>query len=165
MLVNFVKTIFSGPETLQEAQAKISVAVETYTSTIVDLGASIGIQLFKQGKKIEEKIDNLSTQFEQFFMSVDNRFSGNFPVIFEKLMSQSKRNVLKKSVSKHGFHTRREQTQPRRSRISVSSARALHRGYWTILTSSPGSLRKKAIVICYGFLVQQDLANPCSPRI
>lgn len=77
VIVNFVKTVFAGPETLQEAQAKINVAVETYTSTIVDLGASIGIQLFIQGKKIEEKIDNLSSQFQQLFMSGDNRFSGN----------------------------------------------------------------------------------------
>jgi hypothetical protein len=117
VLVNFVKTVFSGPETLQEAQAKISVAVETYTSTIVDLGASIGIQLFLQGKKIEDKIDNLSSQIQQLFISVGNQFSGNFPVIFERLMSQSKKNVQKKSVSMHGFPTLREPTQPKRSRI------------------------------------------------
>lgn len=74
--VNFVKSVFSGPSTFQKAQAKINVAIETYTSTIVDLGAMIGLQLFRQGKHIEEKIDNLSTQFQQFFRNVDHRFIG-----------------------------------------------------------------------------------------
>jgi hypothetical protein len=104
--VNFVKSVFSGPSTFQEAQAKIKVAIETYTSTIVDLGAVIGLQLFKQGKHIEEKIDNLSTQF---FQNVDNRFIGFHA--FSAADSQSRRKEQKKNDSKLGYHTRREQIQ------------------------------------------------------
>jgi hypothetical protein len=74
--VNFVKSLFSVRSKFQEAQAKIDVAIETYTSTIVDLGAMIGLQLFRHGKHIEEKIDNISTHFQQFFRNVDNRCIG-----------------------------------------------------------------------------------------
>lgn len=81
--VNFVKAVYKPPQTYQEARAKLNVAIESYTSAIVDLGAAIGIELFLQGKKIEEKIDRLTTKFGEFSLSVETHFSRNIRGYFD----------------------------------------------------------------------------------
>ena len=63
--VNVLTSLSRGNTQFKEARVNLDNCIERYTSAIVDLGCSLGIQLISQTKNIQMSVDELSSQLGQ----------------------------------------------------------------------------------------------------
>ena len=67
-----MRSLFIAPNTLEEARAKVTGALEGYTLAVVKLGAALGLQLLTYSQRIEGKIDDISERLRQIYLALDS---------------------------------------------------------------------------------------------
>ena len=71
LVVKIVKSIFEGSSSYVESSTSVNEAIAAYTSAIVDLSASLGINLLVQSKALHAQIHGLSDRVEKGFTHVE----------------------------------------------------------------------------------------------
>jgi len=72
MQVNVLSSLSRGNTQFKEARLSLDNSIERYTSAIVDLGCSMGIQLISQAKSIQMSVDELSCQLGQLMSEFES---------------------------------------------------------------------------------------------
>ncbi len=72
MQVNVLSSLSRGNTQFKEARLSLDNSIERYTSAVVDLGCSMGIQLISQAKNIQMSVDELSCQLGQLMSEFEN---------------------------------------------------------------------------------------------
>ena len=70
--VNVLSSLSRGNTQFKEARLSLDHSIERYTSAIVDLGCSMGIQLISQTKSIQMSVDELSCQLGQLMSEFES---------------------------------------------------------------------------------------------
>jgi len=59
---NILSNLANGNSGFSEAKQLLDKRVETYTTSIIDLGTAVGMQLLYQGNDIKQSVDDLAIQ-------------------------------------------------------------------------------------------------------
>lgn len=68
--MNIVKNIFIGTKAYTDATTWVNQAIDTYTSTIIDLGTALNIKLLEETKAIQGSILDASRHIEDMSDSI-----------------------------------------------------------------------------------------------
>lgn len=68
---NIMSSILRGNKTFDDATRKVNVCIEKYTSSVVDLGVSLNMQLITYARGIQASVDELSDRFGTFFSTFE----------------------------------------------------------------------------------------------
>lgn len=124
-LVNIMKGIFLGSIAQKEAIQRVNEAVDHYTSSIVDLGAALGIELLQHTRELQKSVFDIAGHIGELSLSSETHF--------QVLESQGQeisigvRKLLQGSKSKCSAH---------QADLSIDS-RKQNKGEWLLNWLSP----------------------------
>jgi hypothetical protein len=71
LVARIIKSILDGSIPYAEASKGVNEAIDIYSASIMDLSASLGIQLLLQGEGLHEQVSVLSERVDAGFRNVE----------------------------------------------------------------------------------------------